>query len=164
MTTCNDVFDLAMGLMDEVDQDRIETLTVDTKEYRARTPFIIETLLRELYYASDTFNDPRQPVGKRPIPPYIISSGAKITNANIDMYMKKQVDLDDFIARTVLPYGLAAHLLLQEDVQSASFFQQRYEELLRWYRSSIPSDWSTDWQSDWASMGTGNEYGWFSRW
>ena len=160
MTTCSDVFDLAMGLMDEVDQDTVDTKTVDTKEYRARTPFIIETLLRELYYASDTFNDPHQPAGKRPIPPYIVPSGVTINALNLEAYMGKVIDLDDFVARTILPYGLAAHLLLQEDVQSASFFQQRYEELIRWYRNSIPSDFETVVDV----YGFHNEYGYFSRW
>lgn len=39
------------------------------------------------------------------------------------------VQVDDITARTILPYGLAAHLLLTENTESASFFQQRYEEL-----------------------------------
>lgn len=160
MTTLSDVFNQAMGLMDEVDQDSVNTRTYETKEYRARTPFIIETLLRELYYASDTFNDPRQPSGKRPIPPYIIPPNVRITIDNLESYMNKTVDLDDFVARTILPYGLAAHLLLQEDPQAASFFQQRYEELLRWYRNSIPSDW----ESIWSVYGMGNEHGQYSRW
>ena len=160
MTTCSDIFDLAMGLMDEVDQDTNSTRTVDTKEYRARTPFILETLLRELYYASDTFNDPHQKSGKRPIPPAIIQTGMTVTSANLEAFMNTALDLDDFVARTILPYGLAAHLLLQEDVQSASFFQQRYEELLRWYRDSIPSDF----ESVIDVYGMSNEYGYFSRW
>lgn len=160
MTICRDVFDLAMGLMDEIDKDKKYPDTPDTQEYEARTPYIIETLLRELYFASDTFNDPRQPSGKRPVPPYIIPSGERVTKANIDAYMSKRIDLDDFVARSILPYGLAAHLLLQEDVQAASFFQQRYEELLRWYRGSIPSDF----ESVVDVYGIGNEYGWFSRW
>ena len=160
MTRCSDVFDLAIGLMDEVDLETVETRTVYTKEYRARTPFIIETLLRELYYASDTFNDPRQPAGKRPIPPYIIPSGVKLTKDNLEQYMSKTIELDDFVARTILPYGLAAHLLIQEDVQTASFFQQRYEELLRWYKSSIPSDWEPIWNV----FGMANEHGHYSRW
>lgn len=160
MTTCGDVFNLAMGLMDEVDQDTVATRTQYTKEYRARTPFIIETLLRELYFASDTFNDPRQKTGKRPIPPYIVPPKVTISQDNLEAYMAKEIELDDFVARTILPYGLAAHLLLQEDVQSASFFQQRYEELLRWYRSSIPSEF----ESVWDVYGITNEHGQYSRW
>lgn len=160
MTTCKDVFNLAMGLMDEIDKNKKYPDTPDTKEYEARTPYIIETLLRELYFASDTFNDPKQPTGKRPLPPYIIPSGMTITAENLPACMNKKIDLDDFVARTILPYGLAAHLLLQEDVQAASFFQQRYEELLRWYRGSIPSEF----ESIINVYGYSNEYGWFSRW
>ena len=40
------------------------------------------------------------------------------------------INLDDYIAQTVMPYGLAAHLLIDENPTVASFFQQRYEELL----------------------------------
>lgn len=39
------------------------------------------------------------------------------------------MQVDDVTARTVVPYGLAAHLLLTENADSASFFQERYEEL-----------------------------------
>lgn len=35
------------------------------------------------------------------------------------------------IAITVLPYGLAAHLLLADDINTASFFNARYDELKR---------------------------------
>jgi hypothetical protein len=37
----------------------------------------------------------------------------------------------------VLPYGLAAHLTIQDDPASASFFQQRYEELRKRKRATI---------------------------
>jgi hypothetical protein len=37
----------------------------------------------------------------------------------------------------VLPYGLAAHLVIQDDPASASFFQQRYEELRKKKRATI---------------------------
>lgn len=39
------------------------------------------------------------------------------------------LQVDDVTARTILPYGLSAHLLLVENPDSASFFQQRFEEL-----------------------------------
>lgn len=39
-----------------------------------------------------------------------------------------------------MPYGLAAHLLMQEDPSSANFFQQRYEELLNMLRRGLPSE------------------------
>jgi hypothetical protein len=43
--------------------------------------------------------------------------------------MTDVLQIDDVTARTVLPYGVAAHLLLTENSDSASFFNQRYEEL-----------------------------------
>lgn len=39
------------------------------------------------------------------------------------------LQIDDVTARTVLPYGLAAHLLIKEDSDVADFFNQRFEEL-----------------------------------
>lgn len=39
------------------------------------------------------------------------------------------LQIDDVTARTVLPYGLAAHLMIEENTTTASFFNQRYEEL-----------------------------------
>lgn len=41
------------------------------------------------------------------------------------------IDLDDYVCQTILPYGLTAHLLLDENPSSAGFFQQRYDELKR---------------------------------
>ena len=45
--------------------------------------------------------------------------------------------ISDRVAITVLPYGLAAHLLLTEDVNTASFFNARYDELKRKTPTSI---------------------------
>lgn len=49
---------------------------------------------------------------------------------------------DDLLLRErecllVLPYGLAAHLVLQDDPASASFFQQRFEEMRRKKKAKI---------------------------
>ena len=38
-----------------------------------------------------------------------------------------------------MPYGLAAHLLLAEDPATASFFQQRYDELKMRLSVGMPS-------------------------
>jgi hypothetical protein len=50
------------------------------------------------------------------------------------------IGLDDYLAQTVLPYGLAATLLLDENPNVASFFQQRYEELKT--ASKIPNEFA----------------------
>lgn len=41
------------------------------------------------------------------------------------------LQLDDVTCIKVLPYGLAAHLMLDENQDAAAFFQQRYEEMKR---------------------------------
>lgn len=41
------------------------------------------------------------------------------------------LQIDEHTARMVLPYGLAAHLLMEEDQNRAAFFNARYDELKR---------------------------------
>lgn len=115
MTTAQNVFDYTMGLIDEVNESTGQTDTADTREYKQRTLFILNVLRGELYPYSDTYLQTGEP-GKRPI--------AKIIENFTDA-----IGLDDYICQSVLPYGLAAHLLLDENPSSASFFQQKYDEL-----------------------------------
>lgn len=113
-TTAQRVFDIAMALMDEVNESSGETDTSDTREYKVRTLLILNALRGELYPYSDTFPTPED--GKRPI-------AAVIEN------FTDVICLDDYICQTVMPYGLAAQLLMDENPTAASFLQQRYEEL-----------------------------------
>lgn len=113
MTTAQRVFDLTMALMDEMSESGA-TDTADTKEYKNRTLNILNVLRGELYPYSDTYLE--SDTGKRPI---------AIVIQNFTDY----IVLDDYICQSILPYGLAAHLLLDENPSSASFFQQKYDEL-----------------------------------
>ena len=110
MTDGKWVFDKALQLMDEHNG-----WTGDTDDYRSRTLGILNVLRHELYPYSDTFV--AGVGGKRAICPELRS-------------LEQPMDLDDSIAQGVLPYGLAAHLLLGENDQMASFFFQRYGELV----------------------------------
>ena len=85
---------------------------------------ILNSLRGELFPYSDTYST--EDSDGRPIATYISS-------------LTKAIDLDDYICQTVMPYGLAALLLLDENPTSAAFFQQRYEELVRGLRSGIPT-------------------------
>ena len=71
-------------------------------------------LCGELYPYSDTYT--LNADGTRPVCPVI---------ETID----STIGLDDTLCTTVLPYGLAAHLLLGENNVMAGFFNQRYEEM-----------------------------------
>lgn len=113
-TTAQRVFDIAMGLMDEVNESSGATDTSDTKEYKVRTLLILNALRGELFPYSDTYTV--EEPGKRPILA-VIQNFTDI------------IGMDDYICQTVLPYGLAAQLLMDENPTAASFLQQRYEEL-----------------------------------
>jgi hypothetical protein len=115
-TNSQGVFDLTMALIDELNETGVSD-TSDTAEYKHRTLEIINILQGELYLYSDTFEAPVD--GKRSIAIPVINFEEPI------------VSLDDYICRTVLPYGLAAHLLMDENPAIASTCLQRYEELKR---------------------------------
>jgi hypothetical protein len=142
------IFDTTMGLIDEVNEQTGSTDTTDTREYKVRTLFILNTLRGELYPYSDTFKDIEP--GKRPIVSII---------ENFD----DDIDLDDYICQTVMPYGLAAHLLLDENPTSASYFNERYEELKAQLARGLPQS-SEDIEDVYSNHKDGLGYGWFSRW
>ena len=124
-TTAQRVFDIAMGLMDEVNETTGATEASDTREYKVRTLLILNALRGELYPYSDTFPTPEN--GKRPI------VGVIETFEDI-------IDLDDYICQTVMPYGLAAQLLADENPNVAGFLQQRYEELRDGLARGLPQE------------------------
>lgn len=125
MTTAQDVFNIAMSLMDELNESTGSPDSADTKEYKNRTLSILNVLRGELFPYSDTY---AQTVpGKRPICPLIVD-------------FVTPIGLDDAICQTVMPYGLSAHLLLDENPGAAAYFAQRYEELIAVLGRGIPSE------------------------
>lgn len=100
--TGKQVYDMALVLIDEV----LETgnIVADQPQYyQAKAKSILTTLQTELLPVS--------------IEPVVITS------------LDDELLLSDKVSLLVLPYGLAAHLLIQEDVNTASFFNARYDEL-----------------------------------
>ena len=144
-TTAQRVFDLAMGLMDEVNETSGGTDDADTREYKVRTLLILNALRGELFPYSDPYA--AEEPGKRPILAVIQS-------------FDQVIGMDDYICQSVLPYGLAAQLLLDENPDSASFFQQRYEEMRMNLAKGLPQ------QSESISdvYGIVSHYNEFSRW
>lgn len=110
MTDSNWVFERALQLMDEQSGP-----AGDTEDYRSRTLSILNVLRHELYPYSDTFEAGED--GKRTVCPELKT-------------MDQPINLDDALTQSVLPYGLAAHLLLGENDRMAAFFFQRYGELI----------------------------------
>jgi hypothetical protein len=102
-----DVFILAMNLMDEESNDG--TYSGYPDEYKKKAWPILTLLQSELLDQSITIIPVTDPT-------------------NI-------LQMDDRTCLTILPYGLAAHLLLSEDQSKASFYNSRYDEL----KGSVPS-------------------------
>ncbi len=144
MTSAQQIFDLAMHLMDETNEATGKTDTADTKEYKNRALGILNVLKVEVYPYSDTYAIAK--VGRRPICPEILD-------------FESPIELDDGICQGVLPYGLAARLLLGEDDTKAAFFQQCYEERVAQLAQSMPAE-----MGDIEDLYGGIEYGQFGRW
>lgn len=112
-TTAQQVFELAVHLMDEQNRRSGAADTADTAPYKRRTLAILNILQAECRLYSDPSAADR--TGPMPVIGEFDSALA----------------LDDGLCRGALPYGLAAHLLLEENPAAASFFLQRYEERRR---------------------------------
>ena len=144
MTNAQTVFETAMALMDELSQNGGQADTADNKEYKDRSLAILNALSGELYPYSDSFR-PEQHCG-RPVVPVILDFSSSI-------------GLDDYICRSVLPYGLAAQLLLSEDPEASSFCQLRYERLKAGLETGLPAQ-----AQPIQDVYGGIEYGEFSCW
>ncbi len=145
-TNAQQVFELAMHLMDETNEATGKADNADTKEYKNRTIAILNILRVECYPYSDTYQVVEP--GKRPICPEIPAGD-----------FTSPIGLDDGICQGVLPYGLAAKLLLGEDDDKAGFFQQCYEERLAQMAQSLPTV-----AGDIEDLYGGIEHGQFARW
>ena len=145
-TTAQDIFDKAIMLMGEQSDTGI-TDWADTAEYKLRALYILNVLRGECFKYSDTAAP--MTAGMRPV-------------CTVITHLTDVVDIDDVIAQTVMPYGLAAHLMLDEDTTAAGFFQSRYEELLAKFDGSIPADWGGI--TDVYGVGEDFTYSQFGRW
>jgi hypothetical protein len=70
-----------------------------------------------------------------------------------------EVGLPDDVCESVAPYGLAAHLLLEEDPARASYFEVKYEEELARARKRVAMDFGVI-----ENVYGGIEFGEFSKW
>lgn len=136
MAYVEDVFDAAMGIMDELSVSG-EARTSDTEEYALRTPAIINMLVSEL----------KMLTGER---------GDWLPVESLEDVVPVG---DTSYALGALPYGLAANLLVDENPSAASFYQQRYEELRAYYLARMQAV-----SGDIVNLYGGIEYGEFGAW
>lgn len=148
MTTVQTVFDIAIRLMDAQNESTGSTETADTKEYRLRTPSLLNSILDRAYPASD--NWPEAADRKRPICPKISA-------------MTDEIDLDERICTGILPYGLAGLLLTEENRVLSNFFWQTFLEQLEEAKRGVPSGIDSV-EDVYGFMTDTLEYGRFAQW
>lgn len=140
------VFDKAMYLIDAQNESTGSTDNSDTTEYKVRTLGILNNLIDDAYPASDTFAIGED--GKRPALDDLTG-------------FSDEIKMDPYIVRSVLPCGLAAKLLSEENPTLADFFWQLYEQRLAKARAGVPASFESI--EDGLPYG-GIEYGEFARW
>ena len=146
--TAQAVFDKAMYLIDAQNESTGETVNSDTQEYRVRAVGILNSLLDVVYPASDTFAIGAD--GKRPALDDIEA-------------LSDEIELDARILRDVLPNGLAARLLSEENPALSNYFQQCFEEGLAQAAAQRPAAFE-DIDDHPGGLYGGIEYGQFGRW
>lgn len=119
MATVQTVYDMAIHLMDEQNEQSGATETVDTQEYKFRTISILNSVIPALYPYSGDF---RQTASGRPAPEPLDVGDFK----NPDF--GQAIPLDETLCMAVLPYFLAAQLLSGENAELAAWFLTRYRE------------------------------------
>lgn len=131
MVTVQQIFDMAIHLMDEQNESNGGTNTVDTQEYKFRTISILNSVIPALYPYSGNYEPG---ISGRPLPQILVCEDYR----NPDF--QQAVDLDDVLCLTVLPYYLAAQLLSAENEVLSAWFMNRYREAFNDLRNRIPAD------------------------
>lgn len=142
--TAQDIFDSAIRKIDEQNESTGATVTADTKPYLVRTVSLLNGLIPEVYPYSDTYAPSAD--GKRPA-------------CALPEELTDELDLDQFICVSVLPWGLAALFVLDDDKAKADFFWQKYEEMKLEAKRSLPGE-----VGDIENVYGGIEHGEFGSW
>lgn len=132
MATVQQVFDMAIHLMDEQEEATGAPLTDDTEEYRHRTISILNMVIPSLFTFTDTYQAATEAEG-RPTAPVL----AVVDYSNPDF--SQSVPLDNTLALGVLPYALAAHLTATENEAMSRWFMERFNQAFGDLRARVPA-------------------------
>ena len=123
--TVQDIFDSAIRLIDEQNESTGSTETADTKPYRVKAVSLVRNLIPRVYPVSDTYAASTD--GKRPV--------CRMPEALTD-----ELDLDQYICESVLPWGLAALLIIYDDRDKYNAYWDEFEKGIALARNSLPSE------------------------
>lgn len=132
--TVQEVYDIAIHLMDEQNESTGQTETVDTKEYKFRTISILNTAIPRLFPYSSNYSTSRT---GRPESPLL--SADDLSDPDFD----QDIELDQDLCAGLLPLYLASQLLSAENVELAAWFYSRYQEGFNDLKEKIPSEFET---------------------
>lgn len=131
MVTVQQVFDMAIHLMDEQSENNGTTGTVDTQEYKYRTISILNSVIPALYPYSGNYD-----AGVNGRPAAKILTWGDYKNPDFT----QEIALDDTLCLALLPYYLAAQLLAGENETLAAWFMNRYRESFVDLRDMVPAE------------------------
>lgn len=109
------IYDITMSLMDERKNDGSVDVN-STKDYLARSPGILTVLQTEIILE-------------------LRRIGMDISESEEIKQMNADIDLEDDICLGIIPYGLGARLLAQEDSALSNYFNSLYEDRLNRFLS-----------------------------
>jgi len=124
MVTVQEVFDMAIHLMDEQRETDGSTMTVDTGEYKYRTISILNTVIPRIAKYSRLEEEDEDDIP--------LLSNLNYKNPNFTQAIR----LDDGLAMSLLPPYLAAELLSAENDTLSAWFMNQYREALNDMRNN----------------------------
>lgn len=130
MATVQQIYDMAIHLMDEQNEQSGETSTVDTQEYKFRTISILNSVIPALAPYSE------KPWKGR-------SAAILYAGDHKNPRFSQDIPLDDTLCFAVLPYYLAAQLLSGENEELAAWFLGRYREAFLDLRNKVPGEFES---------------------
>ena len=114
-TTGTQALNNALAIMDEL----------NNTEYNARAVYFINMLCDKLYPFSDT---------------YLIGTTAVRPVCTHITALTEALGIDDVLAQSVLPYGLASQLMLSDDPTQAANFESVFQERLAEVKKQLPAE------------------------
>lgn len=131
MVTVQQVYDIAIHLMDEQNESNGATVSTDTAEYKYRTISILNSAIPALYPYSGNYSPG---TAGRPSPRQLYTEDY----ANPDF--EQTIPLDDTLSLACLPYYLAAMLLSSENDTLSAMFMNHYRMAVSELKSKIPGN------------------------
>lgn len=130
MVDIQQIFDMAMDLMDEADETSGSTDTMDTKEYRIRTISILNSGIQLLYPYSSNCD---RTVAGRPYAEPLVADERKEPD------FSQILPIDDALCLALLPFYLASLLRAGEDGEFSARMMNEFNRAFAELRSAVPA-------------------------